>query len=279
MELYLAEKKARLEMLPEPFQRKKRKMRKLMKRQQRTMIPIESTFQSVVLAGNEKPVCVHCGKRHGGDICWTRLGRCLKCGSKNHRIKDCPNQKKRLIHRDVPVVRKPSARGDQGEGFPTAGLASASTKNPEESSFVTCWGILPCSGLLSSDEGWYNRTGWKWVVASLVPLMAQWEVTPDPQVTDRRAEDVRAALDHYPHDQVVWTPYVREADALHPAVAAGRPLFDRHLLLLCLGTCEVLYLELVVRTMGWHQPAMEVPSLGREGHSRRQFFAEDRDWS
>ncbi|MQM11272.1 hypothetical protein Taro_044179 [Colocasia esculenta] len=100
--------------------------------------------------------------------------------------------------------------------------------------------------------------------------MARWEVTPDPRVTDRRAEDVRVALDHYPHDQ---------AGASHPPVAAGRPLFDRHLLLLCLGTCEVLYLELVVRTLGWHQSAMEVPSLGREGHSLRRFFAEDRDWS
>ncbi|MQL93441.1 hypothetical protein Taro_026091 [Colocasia esculenta] len=114
---------------------------------------------------------------------------------------------------------------------------------------------------------------------SLVPLMARWEVMPDPRVTDWRAEDVHVALDHYPHDQVVWTPYVGEADASHPAVAAGRPLFDRHLLLLCLGTCEVLYLELVVQTLSWHQPAMEVPSLGREGHSRRRFFAEDRDWS
>ncbi|MQM15423.1 hypothetical protein Taro_048369 [Colocasia esculenta] len=100
---------------------------------------------------------------------------------------------------------------------------------------------------------------------TMVPLMTRWEVAPDPRVTDRRAGDVRVALDHYPHDQVVWTPYRGEADASHPAVAAGRPLFDRHLLLLCLGTCE-------------HQPAIEVPSLGREGHSRRKFFAEDRDW-
>ncbi|MQM23251.1 hypothetical protein Taro_056314 [Colocasia esculenta] len=112
----------------------------------------------------------------------------------------------------------------------------------------------------------------------MVPLMTRWEVAPDPRVTDRRAGDVRVALDHYPHEQVVWNPYVREADASHPAVAAGRPLFNRHLLLLCLGTCEVLYLELVVRTLGWHQPAIEVPSLGREGHSRRRFFVEDRDW-
>ncbi|MQL81145.1 hypothetical protein Taro_013601 [Colocasia esculenta] len=112
----------------------------------------------------------------------------------------------------------------------------------------------------------------------MVPLMTRWEVAPDPRVTDRRAGEVRVALNHYPHEQVVWTPYAGEADASHPAVAAGCPLFDRHLLLLCLGTCEVLYLELVVRTLGWHQPAIEVPSLGREGHSRRRFFAEDRDW-
>ncbi|MQM22664.1 hypothetical protein Taro_055720, partial [Colocasia esculenta] len=113
---------------------------------------------------------------------------------------------------------------------------------------------------------------------TMVPLMMRWEVALDPRVTDRRAGDVQVALDHYPHKQVVWTPYAGEADASHPAVAAGRPLFDRHLLLLCLGTCEVLYLELVVQTLGWHQPAIEVPSLGREGHSRRRFFAEDRDW-
>ncbi|MQL98955.1 hypothetical protein Taro_031682 [Colocasia esculenta] len=113
---------------------------------------------------------------------------------------------------------------------------------------------------------------------TMVPLMARWEVAPDPRVTDRRVGDVRVALDHHPYEQVVWTPYAGEADASHPAVAAGRPLFDRHFLLLCLGTCEVLYLELVVRTLGWHQPAIEVPSLGREGHSRRKFFAEDRDW-
>ncbi|MQM14648.1 hypothetical protein Taro_047583 [Colocasia esculenta] len=105
---------------------------------------------------------------------------------------------------------------------------------------------------------------------TMVPLMGRWEVAPDPRVTDRRAGDVRVAIDHYPHEQVVWTPYAGEADASHPAVAAGWPLFDRHLLLLCLGTCEVLYLELV--------PAIEVPSLGRVGHSRRRFFAEDRDW-
>ncbi|MQL93999.1 hypothetical protein Taro_026655 [Colocasia esculenta] len=83
----------------------------------------------------------------------------------------------------------------------------------------------------------------------MVPLMARWEVAPDPRVTDRRVKDMRASLDLYPHDQVVWTPYLGEADASHPAVAAG-----------------------------WPQPALEIPSLGRERHSRRRFFTEDHDW-
>ncbi|MQL67812.1 hypothetical protein Taro_000142 [Colocasia esculenta] len=83
---------------------------------------------------------------------------------------------------------------------------------------------------------------------AMVPLMARWEVAPDPRVTDQCVEDVRAGLDLYPHDQ---------PDTSYPAVAAGCLLFDRHLLLLCLGMCEPLYLELVVRTLGWHQPALE----------------------
>ncbi|MQM22619.1 hypothetical protein Taro_055675 [Colocasia esculenta] len=133
--------------------------------------------------------------------------------------------------------------------------------------------LLPSSSRHSQSTGGFTP-----FLQTMVPLMARWEVAPDPRVTDRRVEDVRARLDLYPHDQVVWTPYQGEIDVSHPAVAAGRPLFDRHLLLLCLGTCEPLYLELVVRTLGWHQPALEIPSLGREGHSRRRFFTQNRGW-
>ncbi|MQL68601.1 hypothetical protein Taro_000878 [Colocasia esculenta] len=136
--------------------------------------------------------------------------------------------------------------------------------------------LLPSSSRRSQSTGGF--TPFLQGCQTMVPLMGRWEVAPDPRVTDRRVGDVRVALDHYPHEQLVWTPYAGEADASHPAVAAGRPLFDRHLLLLCLGTCEVLYLELVVRTLGWHQPAIKLPSLGRVGHSRWRFFAEDRDW-
>ncbi|MQL99482.1 hypothetical protein Taro_032204, partial [Colocasia esculenta] len=51
----------------------------------------------------EKPECEHCGKRHGGGVCWLKSRRCLKCGSKDHRIKECPNLKE-LVPRDVPAT-------------------------------------------------------------------------------------------------------------------------------------------------------------------------------
>ncbi|MQM01017.1 hypothetical protein Taro_033764 [Colocasia esculenta] len=139
--------------------------------------------------------------------------------------------------------------------------------------------LLPSSSRLSQSTGGFTPFLQREESQAMVPLMARWEVAPDPRVTDRRMEIVRARLDVFPHDQVIWTPYLGEADASHPVVATGRPLFDHHVLLLCLGTCEPLFLELVVRTLGWHQPALEVPSLGREGHFRRRFFAKDRDWS
>ncbi|MQL89110.1 hypothetical protein Taro_021676 [Colocasia esculenta] len=130
--------------------------------------------------------------------------------------------------------------------------------------------LLPSSSRHSQSTGGFTPFLQIWGYTRFP--MGRWvqrDAAPDPRVIDRRVEDVRVALDHYPHDQV---------DAAHPAVAVGRPLFNRHLLLLFLGTCEVLYTELVVRMLGWHQPAIEGPLLGRENHSRRRFFAEDRDW-
>ncbi|MQM06828.1 hypothetical protein Taro_039659 [Colocasia esculenta] len=54
----------------------------------------KSTPQSVVSTASEKPKCVHCGKRHGADLCWKKAGRCLKCGGKDHRIRECSRLKK-----------------------------------------------------------------------------------------------------------------------------------------------------------------------------------------
>ncbi|MQM07174.1 hypothetical protein Taro_040004 [Colocasia esculenta] len=34
--------------------------------------------------------CPHCGKTLGGTECWMITGKCLKCGSSDYKIKDCP---------------------------------------------------------------------------------------------------------------------------------------------------------------------------------------------
>ncbi|MQL82506.1 hypothetical protein Taro_014981 [Colocasia esculenta] len=39
---------------------------------------------------NGKQECPHCGRAHGGTECWKLAGKCLKCESSEHRIKDCP---------------------------------------------------------------------------------------------------------------------------------------------------------------------------------------------
>ncbi|MQM12507.1 hypothetical protein Taro_045427 [Colocasia esculenta] len=107
MELYQEEKKARMKRWPEPFQWPKRKMRKLMKEQQPAIVPAKL----VVSSGSKKPECVHCGKRHGGDLCWMRSGRCLKSGSKDHQIRGCLKLKK-FVPRDVlaTTTKKPTVR-------------------------------------------------------------------------------------------------------------------------------------------------------------------------
>ncbi|MQL99645.1 hypothetical protein Taro_032369, partial [Colocasia esculenta] len=51
----------------------------------------------------EKPECVQCGKRHGRDVYLLKMGRCLKCGSKDHRIKECPRQRE-FVPQGVPAT-------------------------------------------------------------------------------------------------------------------------------------------------------------------------------
>ncbi|MQM08628.1 hypothetical protein Taro_041484 [Colocasia esculenta] len=111
MKSYQEEKKAQRKKLPKPFQRQNMKMKRLMENQQPAIVPTKSTPQSVASPASEKPECVHCGKRHGGNLCWTKTGRCLKCGSSDHRIRECPKLKK-FVPRGVPTaaIMKPTAR-------------------------------------------------------------------------------------------------------------------------------------------------------------------------
>ncbi|MQM22272.1 hypothetical protein Taro_055322 [Colocasia esculenta] len=103
VESYQEEKEAQKEGVPKPFQRKDRKMKKLMESQQPTGVP-----------DSEKPECIHCGKRHGGNACWRKEGRCFRCGSKDHRLRECPNQKTKFIPRDASSIKikEPGLAGD-----------------------------------------------------------------------------------------------------------------------------------------------------------------------
>ena len=79
--------------------------------------------------------------------------------------------------------------------------------------------------------------------------------------------------------QVQWTPYRGEAEEDHPTVVAGRQLFDRDLWLHYCSIAEPLFIRLVVRTLGWHQPMVLIPSLGFEGRSHRKTRGIERDWT
>ncbi|MQM14780.1 hypothetical protein Taro_047715 [Colocasia esculenta] len=102
MEQYLEEKKASQKRPAAPFQRQERK---------------KATFQSpqrLVASGSgqvssqrspiSKKECPHCGRAHGGTECWLVAGKCLKCGSSDHKIKDCPRLQQGAWRGPAPVA-------------------------------------------------------------------------------------------------------------------------------------------------------------------------------
>ncbi|MQM03173.1 hypothetical protein Taro_035948 [Colocasia esculenta] len=70
--------------------------------------------KSTVASGSGKPECIHCGKRHGGNVCWRAEGKCLRCGCKDHRLKECPNLKTKFIPRSVSsaAIKEQGLAGD-----------------------------------------------------------------------------------------------------------------------------------------------------------------------
>ncbi|MQL68042.1 hypothetical protein Taro_000336 [Colocasia esculenta] len=88
IEQYLEEKKASQKRPAVTFQRQDKK-KTVYQTPQRTMAVGSSQVPSVRSPGVKKE-CPHCGKTHGGSKCWLVAGRCLKCGSSDHKIKDCP---------------------------------------------------------------------------------------------------------------------------------------------------------------------------------------------
>ncbi|MQL71503.1 hypothetical protein Taro_003829 [Colocasia esculenta] len=96
MEQYLEEKKALQKRPAATFQRQDKK-KTVYQTPQKPMTVSNSQVPSVRSPGVKKE-CPHCGKTHGGCECWLVAGRCLKCGSSDHKIKDCPRLQQGAQH-------------------------------------------------------------------------------------------------------------------------------------------------------------------------------------
>ncbi|MQL92921.1 hypothetical protein Taro_025557 [Colocasia esculenta] len=88
MEQYLEEKKVSQKRPAASFQRQDKK--KTVYQSPQKSVAVSNSQVSSVRSPGAKKECPHCGKTHGGSECWLVAGRCLKCGSNDHKIKDCP---------------------------------------------------------------------------------------------------------------------------------------------------------------------------------------------
>ncbi|MQL96127.1 hypothetical protein Taro_028801 [Colocasia esculenta] len=87
MEQYPEERKASQKRPAATFQRQDKK-KAVYQAPQRPVTTSSAQVPSQRSPGVKKE-CPHCGKTHGGSECWMIAGRCLKCGSNDHKIKDC----------------------------------------------------------------------------------------------------------------------------------------------------------------------------------------------
>ncbi|MQL71442.1 hypothetical protein Taro_003761 [Colocasia esculenta] len=88
MEQYLEEKKASQKRPAAPFQRQE-KTKAAFQSPQRPVASGSSQVSSQCFPSSKKE-CSHYGRAHGGTECWKLAGKCLKCGSSEHKIKDFP---------------------------------------------------------------------------------------------------------------------------------------------------------------------------------------------
>ncbi|MQL89838.1 hypothetical protein Taro_022428 [Colocasia esculenta] len=88
MKQYLEEKKDSQKRPAATFQRQDKK-KTVYQTPQKPVAVSNSQVPSIRSPGVKKE-CPHCRKTHGGSECWLVAGRCLKCGSSDHKIKDCP---------------------------------------------------------------------------------------------------------------------------------------------------------------------------------------------
>ncbi|MQM23830.1 hypothetical protein Taro_056900 [Colocasia esculenta] len=112
MEQYLEEKKASQKRPTAPFQSQERKKATFQSPQH----PVASGSGQVSSqrSPSGKKECPHCGRSHGGTEYWLVVGKCLKCRSSDHKIKDCPRLQQGTQHGPTPVAAVAPATGRPG---------------------------------------------------------------------------------------------------------------------------------------------------------------------
>ncbi|MQL85293.1 hypothetical protein Taro_017813 [Colocasia esculenta] len=138
MEQYLEEKKALQKRPATTFQRQDKK--KAVYQTQQRSVAVSSTQVPSVRSPSVKKECPHCGKTHGGSECWMITGKCLKCGSSDHKIKDSPKLQQG-IQRGAPapaaVAAAAPATGRPGRPRAPARVFALARKDAEQAEHVT----------------------------------------------------------------------------------------------------------------------------------------------
>ncbi|MQM03581.1 hypothetical protein Taro_036366 [Colocasia esculenta] len=118
MEQYLEEKKVSQKRPAAPFQRQDRK-KAAFQSPQRPVASGSSQVPSQHSPSGQKE-CPHCRRAHGGTECWKLAGKCLKCWSSEHRIKDFPRLQQRGQRGAAPAPAAVVAPGTGRPGRPRA---------------------------------------------------------------------------------------------------------------------------------------------------------------
>ncbi|MQL74575.1 hypothetical protein Taro_006945, partial [Colocasia esculenta] len=136
MEQYLEEKKASQKRLAAPFQRQERK--KVTFQSPQHPMASGSGQVSSQRSPSSKKECPHCGRAHGGTECWLVVGKCLKCGSSDHKIKDCPRLQQGAQRGPAPVAAAAApATGRPGRPRAPARLFALAREDAKQADHVT----------------------------------------------------------------------------------------------------------------------------------------------
>ncbi|MQM13685.1 hypothetical protein Taro_046611 [Colocasia esculenta] len=138
MEQYLEEKKASQKRPTARFQRQDKK--KAVYQVPQHPVTTNSAHVPSVHSPGVMKQCPHCGKTHGCSECWMVAEKCLKCGSSDHKIKDCLRLQQGVQRRapaPAAVAAAAPATGRLGRPRAPARVFALAHEDAEQAEHVT----------------------------------------------------------------------------------------------------------------------------------------------